>query len=58
MKVWKVAPTNALRGWYADKDIQGICDFLSDMDVGSDYVIKLVEMDDERYESLPEFQGF
>ena len=56
IKVWKITLEGF--GHYYERNPMMIPDMLSEMNISDAYIIRCLEMDKEKYESLPEFQGF
>lgn len=57
MKVWKLSFGN-LGGFCAFKNVEALLYDLECMEIDDEAIIECVEMTEEEYESLGEFQGF
>ncbi len=60
MKVWRVQPIGDEKApWYYDASITSLALTIEDgAEAGSGYEVECVEMTEEEYDALPEFEGW
>ena len=62
MKAWRIQMTHdwKVQDGYVDKDASAITDMIKEMEpsVSDAYHITCIEIDEEEYNKLPEFQGW
>ncbi len=57
MKIYKITYSEG-QTLYAEEIDAGFMDELSEFEVGDSVTIKVIEMSNKKYNSIPEFEGF